>query len=135
MPVSMTLCTIGTVPDRWRKKPSLPCRNYPGKNDTLPLTVVASNLKPLRKITLISLPCGNVARVSFAGMPAGKPSQQQIVLPHYPVYAPVVDRRAASSKQLSIKKPLDTPITLRLATAPKIDNLRQSSTRIFQRKS
>lgn len=92
------------------------------KNNAHLLAVVAGNLKSIRTPTLIRSQSGNFARVSFAGLLAGKPRQQKIVLPHYPVYALVIDRRAAAGKQLTIKQPLNTPIAIGLASSQDFDD-------------
>ena len=45
--------------------------NIQGKNNAHPLTVVAGNFKPIRSPTLISLQCGNLARVRIHVHPDG----------------------------------------------------------------
>ena len=60
--------------------------------------------------------------MSFAGLLAGKPSQQKIVLPHYPVYTLVIGRSATVGNQLTIKQPLNTPIARDLASAQDFDD-------------
>ena len=89
---SMALCDMPALyPPVVADRPSLLGRKYPGQKKRAPAHRCRRQHQTLRAPTLISLQCGDLARVRFVRSAASKPCQQQVVQPHYPAYTFMVN--------------------------------------------